>query len=174
MCKTALVATGHSGEFVSPLLRLVVVELDELARVAAHTNIPIATGERLTTKYEFASVLSKQAAQIIQVDVGQCGGILEAKKIASIAEAHYAMIAPHMYCGPIAAAAAVQRASDEISNGSGDRARQRSCLPSAVFISPEASMAEPLHRARICFGVFLGAKRRSLSPGSGERLRRPR
>jgi galactonate dehydratase len=82
--------------------------IDEMARVAAHTSIPIATGERLVTKYEFAQVLIKQAAQIIQVDVGQCGGILESKKIAGMAEAHYAMIAPHMYCGPVAAAAAVQ------------------------------------------------------------------
>ena len=79
-----------------------------MARVATHTSIPIATGERLVTKYEFSQVLEKQAAQIIQLDVGQCGGITEAKKIASIAEAHYAMIAPHMYCGPIAAASAIQ------------------------------------------------------------------
>ena len=82
--------------------------IDEMARVAAHTSIPIATGERLVTKFEFAELLKKQAAQVIQLDVGQCGGILESKKIASIAEAHYAMIAPHMYCGPIAAAAAIQ------------------------------------------------------------------
>ena len=82
--------------------------VDELARVAAHTSIPIATGERLVTKFEFSEVLEKQAAQIIQLDVGQCGGILESKKIAGMAEAHYAMIAPHMYCGPISAAAAVQ------------------------------------------------------------------
>ena len=82
--------------------------IDEMARVAAHTSIPIATGERLVTKYEFSQVLEKKAAQIIQLDVGQCGGITEAKKIASIAEAHYAMIAPHMYCGPIAAASAIQ------------------------------------------------------------------
>ena len=82
--------------------------VDEMARVAAHTSIPIATGERLVSKYEFSEVLEKQAAQIIQLDVGQCGGILESKKIAGIAEAHYAMIAPHMYCGPIAASAAIQ------------------------------------------------------------------
>ena len=82
--------------------------IDEMARVAAHTSIPIATGERLVTKYEFAQVLKKQAAQILQLDVGQCGGITEAKKIATMAEAHYAMIAPHMYCGPVAAAAAIQ------------------------------------------------------------------
>ena len=82
--------------------------VDEMARVAAHTSIPIASGERLVTLYEFSELLRKQAAQIIQLDVGQCGGILEAKKIAAIAEAHYAMIAPHMYVGPVAAAAAVQ------------------------------------------------------------------
>ena len=82
--------------------------VDEMARVAQHTSIPIATGERLVTKYEFAKVLQAQAAQIIQLDVGQCGGITEAKKIATMAEAHYAVIAPHMYCGPVAAAAAIQ------------------------------------------------------------------
>jgi galactonate dehydratase len=85
--------------------------INEMARVAAHTSIPIATGERLLTKYEFAELLNKQAAQIIQLDVGHCGGILESKKIAGMAEAHYAMIAPHMYCGPVAAAAAVQLAT---------------------------------------------------------------
>ncbi|HVG96512.1 MAG TPA: mandelate racemase/muconate lactonizing enzyme family protein [Chloroflexota bacterium] len=81
---------------------------EEMARVAAQTSIPIAAGERLATKYEFAALLEKQAAGIVQVDVGQCGGILEAKKIAALAEAHHALIAPHMYVGPIGAAAAVQ------------------------------------------------------------------
>lgn len=82
--------------------------IDEMARVAAHTRIPIATGERLVTKYQFSQVLEKQAAQIIQLDVGQCGGILESKKIAAMAEAHYATTAPHMFCGPVAASAAIQ------------------------------------------------------------------
>lgn len=80
----------------------------EMARVAQMTTIPIATGERLVTKFEFAEVLNKQAANIIQLDVGQCGGITESKKIATMCEAHYAVIAPHMYCGPVAASAAVQ------------------------------------------------------------------
>ena len=82
--------------------------VEEMARVAAHTSIPIAAGERLATKYEFARLIEAGAAQIVQLDVGQCGGILESKKIAALAEAHYALIAPHMYQGPIAAAAAVQ------------------------------------------------------------------
>jgi len=81
--------------------------IDEMARVAQHTNIPIATGERLSTKWDYRLLLEKQAAQIIQVNVG-LSGILEAKKIAGMAEAYYAQIAPWMYCGPVAAAANIQ------------------------------------------------------------------
>lgn len=82
--------------------------VDEMARVASHTRIPIAAGERRVTKYEFLELLQKGAAQIIQMDVGRCGGILESKKIASMAEAYYASIAPHMYFGPILLAATIQ------------------------------------------------------------------
>ena len=82
--------------------------VDEMARVARSTSIPIATGERLSTKYEFATLLKKQAAAILQPALGRVGGILEAKKIAGMAEAHYAQIAPHLYCGPIEAAANIQ------------------------------------------------------------------
>ena len=81
---------------------------EEMARVARSTTIPIATGERLASKYEFAGILQKQAASILQPALGRSGGILEAKKIAGIAEAHYAQIAPHLYCGPIEAAANIQ------------------------------------------------------------------
>ncbi len=83
----------------------------EMARVARQTSIPIATGERLTTKYEFSEVLENQAASILQMALGRVGGILEAKKIAGMAEAHYAQIAPHLYCGPIEAAANIQLAT---------------------------------------------------------------
>ena len=82
--------------------------MEEMARVARSTSIPIATGERLATKYEFAGLLSKQAASILQMALGRVGGILEAKKIAGMAEAHYALIAPHLYCGPIEGAANIQ------------------------------------------------------------------
>ena len=81
---------------------------EEMAKVAAATTIPISTGERLTTKYEFARVLSTGAASILQVNLGRCGGLLEAKKIAGMAETHYAQIAPHLYCGPIVGAANIQ------------------------------------------------------------------
>ena len=81
---------------------------DEMARVARSTSIPISTGERLSTKYEFRELLEKQAATILQMALGRVGGILEAKKIAGMAEAYYAQIAPHLYCGPIEAAANIQ------------------------------------------------------------------
>ena len=82
--------------------------MKEMARVAGSTSIPIATGERLVTKYEFAELLERQAAAILQPALGRVGGILEAKKIAGMAEAHYAQMAPHLYCGPIEAAANIQ------------------------------------------------------------------
>ena len=84
---------------------------EQMARVARATSIPIATGERLTTKYEFARVLETGAAAILQMALGRCGGILEAKKIAGMAETHYAQIAPHLYCGPIEGAANIQIAA---------------------------------------------------------------
>ena len=82
-----------------------------MAQVAKSTSIPIATGERLTTKYEFHDVLQHQAASILQMNLGRIGGILEAKKIAALAEVHYCQIAPHLYNGPIGAAASMQLAT---------------------------------------------------------------
>ena len=84
---------------------------EEMAKVAQKTTIPIATGERLATKYEFARVLQTGAASILQMALGRVGGLLEAKKIAGMAEAHYAQIAPHLYCGPIEGAANIQLAA---------------------------------------------------------------
>jgi galactonate dehydratase len=84
---------------------------EEMALVARQTTIPIATGERLTTKYEFSRVLTLGAASILQVNLGRVGGLLEAKKIAGMAEAHYAQIAPHLYCGPVVGAANIQLAA---------------------------------------------------------------
>ena len=84
---------------------------EQMAEVARSTSIPIATGERLVTKYEFARVLACGAASILQPALGRVGGILEAKKIAALAEVHYAQIAPHLYCGPVEGAANVQLAT---------------------------------------------------------------
>lgn len=84
---------------------------EQMATVARATSIPVATGERLTTKHEFARVLAVGAASILQPNLGRVGGLLEAKKIAGMAEAHYAQIAPHLYCGPVVGAANVQLAA---------------------------------------------------------------
>jgi L-alanine-DL-glutamate epimerase-like enolase superfamily enzyme len=84
---------------------------EQMALVARGTRIPIATGERLTTKYEFARVLASGAANILQLNLGRVGGLLEAKKVAALAEVHYAQIAPHLYCGPVVGAANIQLAT---------------------------------------------------------------
>lgn len=80
----------------------------EMAKVARATSIPIAAGERLTTKWEYLRLLEEGAASILQMNLARVGGITEAKKIASMAEAYHAQIAPHIYCGPITWAAAIQ------------------------------------------------------------------
>ena len=84
---------------------------DEMAKVARATSIPIATGERLATKYDFARLLAAGAAAILQLNLGRVGGLLEAKKIAGMAEVHHAQIAPHLYCGPVVGAANIQLAT---------------------------------------------------------------
>ena len=84
---------------------------EAMARVADHTSIPVATGERLTTKYEFHDVLKNNAASILQMNLGRVGGILEGKKIAALTEVYYAQIAPHLYTGPVGAAASIQLAT---------------------------------------------------------------
>jgi len=83
---------------------------ERMAEVARATCVPIATGERLATKYEFARVLECGAASILQPALGRVGGLLEARKIAAMAETHYAQMAPHLYCGPVEGAANVQLA----------------------------------------------------------------
>ncbi|MBL7223414.1 MAG: galactonate dehydratase [Candidatus Brocadiae bacterium] len=82
--------------------------VDALATVARATSIPIATGERLFTRWGFREVLEKQAAAILQPDVSHAGGILETRKIAAMAETYYAAIAPHCPLGPISLAAGLQ------------------------------------------------------------------
>ncbi|MFT5220972.1 MAG: galactonate dehydratase [Gammaproteobacteria bacterium] len=80
-------------------------QMEAIGKVAAATSIPISTGERLTTKVEFHQAL-KAGVSILQPDIGRSGGIWETKKIAAIAELFNAQIAPHIYCGPVAHAAA--------------------------------------------------------------------
>jgi len=84
---------------------------EEMAKVALATTIPVAAGERLATKYDFHRMLQAGAAAILQMNLGRVGGLLEAKKIAGMAECYHVQIAPHLYCGPVVGAANIQLAA---------------------------------------------------------------
>ncbi|MEQ9257936.1 MAG: mandelate racemase/muconate lactonizing enzyme family protein, partial [Roseovarius sp.] len=85
--------------------------VEEMAKVARAVRIPIATGERLTTKAEFAPLLRSGAATILQPALGRAGGIWEMKKTAAIAEVYNAQMAPHLYAGPVEWAANIHLAA---------------------------------------------------------------
>jgi galactonate dehydratase len=72
-----------------------------LAQVARATSIPVATGERLFTKWAFREVLELGAAALLQPDLSHCGGVLEARAIAAMGEVHYCGFAPHNPLSPI-------------------------------------------------------------------------
>jgi galactonate dehydratase len=81
--------------------------VDVMAELRRQSPVPIATGERLVTRYEFRELIEKQACHVIQPDLCHCGGLLEAKKIAAHAETYTMGVAPHNPLGPIANAAAL-------------------------------------------------------------------
>ena len=81
---------------------------EEMARIAASTSIPIATGERLAFVYDFERLFSIGACHYAQPDLGSCGGFTGARQIATLAETHYVLLAPHVWGGPIITAAALQ------------------------------------------------------------------
>jgi len=85
--------------------------VDVMARLARKTHIPIATGERIFTKWGFREILEKGAASILQPDLCHAGGIFETRLIAGMAEAYYAAIAPHNPLGPISLACGIQLAA---------------------------------------------------------------
>ncbi len=78
-----------------------------LAEVKRAVKVPIATGERLVTRFGFREVFERHAAHVIQPDLCHCGGLAEARKIAAMAETYYMGVAPHNPLGPVATAAAV-------------------------------------------------------------------
>jgi galactonate dehydratase len=84
---------------------------DAMAFVAENIRIPIATGERLHTIFEFEMLLRREAVQYVRPDVCMCGGITGAKKIAALAEANYVGVVPHNPLGPVSTAACVQLAA---------------------------------------------------------------
>ena len=83
----------------------------QMAEIARAVGIPVATGERLCTKAEFAPVLRQGAASILQPALGRAGGIWEVKKIAAMAEVYSAQMAPHLYAGPVEWAANIHLAA---------------------------------------------------------------
>jgi len=85
--------------------------VDLMAEIARGTPLPIATGERIFTKWGFREILEKGAATILQPDLCHAGGISEVRLIAGMAEAYYAAIAPHNPLGPISLAAGLQIAA---------------------------------------------------------------
>ncbi|MEW4570634.1 galactonate dehydratase [Tautonia sp. JC769] len=85
--------------------------VDAMADIARSTHLPIATGERIFTKWGFREILEKGAASILQPDLCHAGGITETRLIAGMAEAYYAAIAPHNPLGPISLAAGLQLAA---------------------------------------------------------------
>ena len=86
-------------------------QVDVMADIARGTHLPIATGERIFTKWGFREILEKNAASILQPDLCHAGGITECRLIAGMAEAYYAAIAPHNPLGPISLAAGIQLAA---------------------------------------------------------------
>ena len=83
----------------------------EMAKVARASSIPIAAGERLCGASEFAAFIDAGAVAIVQPNLGRAGGLREAVKIAALAAVRHVMVAPHLYCGPIVAAANIQFAT---------------------------------------------------------------
>ncbi len=90
--------------------------LQALAEIRGKINIPIVTGEALYTKHDFREVLCKRAADIINPDVCNCGGILELKEIAAMAEPHYVAVSPHNYNSVSVGLASTVQVSACISN----------------------------------------------------------
>lgn len=85
--------------------------LDAMAWIAEKINVPIATGERLHTVFEFAMLLARNAVQYVRPDVCLCGGITQAKKIAALAEARHVGVVPHNPLSPVSTAACIQIAA---------------------------------------------------------------
>ena len=82
--------------------------MEDFKEIAAACDIPIATGERLFTRYDFKRLLNAGGVDIIQPDLSHAGGLTEVKKIGAMAEAYDVALAPHCPLGPIALAACLQ------------------------------------------------------------------
>ena len=108
ICAAKAVEQFNIGFFEEPVPP---ENLDAMAYVRSKIDIPVATGERLFTIFSFQQLLAGGGADIVQPDMSHCGGLFEARKIAAIADSHYAAIAPHNPNGEVSYAAAVQLAA---------------------------------------------------------------
>jgi len=119
------IAVDFHGRVHKPMAKVLAKELDQfhlmfieepvlsqnneaLREVANHTSTPIATGERMFSRWEFKNILEDGYVDIIQPDLSHAGGISECKKIAAMAEAYDVAVAPHCPLGPIALGACIQ------------------------------------------------------------------
>ncbi len=98
-------------EFIKPMFieePVLSENREQFLQLAQYSSTPIATGERMYSRWDFKSIFEQGAVDIIQPDVSHAGGITEVKKIASMAEAYDVALAPHCPLGPISFAAALQ------------------------------------------------------------------
>lgn len=107
--------------------------LDSLAEVKQRSNIPIAAGERLYSRYEYREFFSSKSADFAQPDVSHAGGIMEMRQIAAMAEMHHIPFCPHNPSGPVANAATLQLAA---------------CTPNLAFL--ETMMSDVPWRSEVC------------------------
>ena len=119
------IAIDFHGRVHKPMAKMLVKELEvyrpmfieepvlcenyeAFREIASYTTTPIATGERLFTRWDFKKIFEQGVVNIIQPDLSHAGGILECRKIAAMAEAYDVAVAPHCPLGPIALASCLQ------------------------------------------------------------------
>jgi len=110
--------------------------LDAMAQVAQAIGIPIASGERLHTIYEFEMLFRRQAVGYARTSIGLCGGISGAKKIAALAEANHVLISPHVNSSPVISAASLQLAACIPNFGIQEHSPSESNSPKSDIVTP--------------------------------------
>ena len=132
--------------------------VDALLEITRSTSIPIATGERNTTRWGFREICEKKAAAVLQPDIRHCGGILEMRKIASYAEVHYIALAPHSAADAVGVAASIQVAAtipnlliQEFGGGTGEGlfSTPLKCVQGYVELPQEPGLGIEINHARL-------------------------
>lgn len=132
--------------------------VDALLEITRSTSIPIATGERNTTRWGFREICEKKAAAVLQPDIRHCGGILEMRKIASYAEVHYIALAPHSAADAVGVAASIQVAAtipnlliQEFGGGTGEGlfSTPLECVQGYVELPQQPGLGIEINHARL-------------------------